>query len=218
MTRTGSECAGDRTGAARHGVTMGNIPIIILAAGASRRMGGEDKLMRPVDGVPLLRRVADRAARVGPVLVALPPAPHPRHGALAGTDVTPVIVEDAAEGMNASLRCAVAALPDTAAAAMVLLADMPDLTEDDMRTVLQEVDPDGEMLIWRGTTESGAPGHPVIFDRTLFPALLALRGDGGAQSVVRDNAARTALIPLPGQNARCDLDTAQDWNRWAANR
>ncbi|TNF57528.1 MAG: nucleotidyltransferase family protein, partial [Rhodobacteraceae bacterium] len=68
------------------------IPILILGAGASSRMEGLDKLLQPVDGLPLIRRQAEIALRagIGPVLVALPPAPHPRHDALAGLDLRKV--------------------------------------------------------------------------------------------------------------------------------
>ncbi len=119
-----------------------DIPILLLAAGQSSRMRGRDKLLEPIDGVPLLRRQAIRAlsATEGPVLVLLPPAPHPRYDVLDGLGVTLVPVPDAAEGMNASLRRAIAALPKDAQAAMVLLADLPDLTVDDLKFVMQSVD------------------------------------------------------------------------------
>jgi CTP:molybdopterin cytidylyltransferase MocA len=195
---------------------MTTIPIILLAAGASSRMAGADKLMRHIDGEPLLRRTARRAHGTGPLYVALPPAPHPRHGALAGLDAHIIPVPDAAEGMNASLRRAVSALPPSAPAAMVLLADLPDITESNLGDVLQAVDLKSDTLIWRGATEAGKPGHPVIFARALFPELLALTGDAGAQSVARLHAERTVCVPLPGNNARQDLDTEKDWSDWLA--
>ncbi|MCL6285512.1 nucleotidyltransferase family protein [Ruegeria sp. 2012CJ41-6] len=197
---------------------MSTIPIILLAAGASSRMGGADKLMRPIDGEPLLRRTARRARGAGPLYVALPPAPHPRHDAVAGLDAHIVPVPDAAEGMNASLRRAVSALPPSAPAVMILLADLPDITKNDLKNVLQAVDLKTDTLIWRGATEAGKPGHPVIFARELFPDLLALTGDAGAQSVARLHAARTVCVPLPGTNARRDLDTEKDWSDWLARQ
>ena len=83
-----------------------DLPIILLAAGQSSRMRGRDKLLEKIDGVTLLglqvRRA--RAATKGPVLVALPPAPHPRYAIIKDCDVTHVAVPDAASGMTASLR------------------------------------------------------------------------------------------------------------------
>ncbi|MCE8532060.1 nucleotidyltransferase family protein [Ruegeria pomeroyi] len=197
---------------------MKPIPILLLAAGRSRRMGGADKLMQEIDGMPLLRRTALRALKVAPVIVAVPPAPHPRHDALAGLPVDIVAVPDADEGMNASLHRAVSALPDETPAAMVLLADLPDLTSDDLTLVLGAIDFSTKNLIWRGATASGHPGHPVVFHRALFPALLELTGDTGAQSVVQAHRDRLVLVPLPGAHARTDLDTPEAWADWRAKR
>ncbi|KIC42499.1 4-diphosphocytidyl-2C-methyl-D-erythritol synthase [Ruegeria sp. ANG-R] len=197
---------------------MTEIPIILLAAGQSSRMGGTDKLMQPVDGMPLLRRMAQRALAVGPVIVALPPAPHPRYGALEGLEVQPVEIPDAREGMNASLRGAMASVPASAPAAMILLSDLPDLTSDDLRSVLGAVKTYPDNLVWRGATDNGTPGHPVVFDQSLFAELSELTGDSGAQSIVRHCVGKVHLHRLPARNALLDLDTPADWAAWKANR
>ncbi|GHF55870.1 nucleotidyltransferase family protein [Seohaeicola zhoushanensis] len=199
---------------------MTDLPIILLAAGASSRMRGTDKLLEIVDGQPLLRRQAARARGVttGPVLVALPPPPHPRYAALSGLDVKPIPVPDASEGMNASLRQAFAALPPDAPAAMLMLADLPELTERDLNVVAQAVDLTSETLIWRGSTEDDKPGHPIVFTAALFPAFANLTGDGGGREVVAQAGTRVQLVPLPGQHARLDLDTPEDWAAWRAGR
>ena len=199
---------------------MKDLPILLLAAGQSRRMRGRDKLMEDVDGAPLLRRMAQRAcaAGIGPVIVALPPAPHSRHTALDGLPVVPVAVPDAADGLSASLKRALAAVPETAEAVMILLADLPEILTDDIRMIFQSIDTTGNTLIWRGATEEGRPGHPVVLSRALFPDLAALSGDAGAQAVIRRHADRVTLVPLPGQHALRDLDTPEDWASWRANR
>jgi CTP:molybdopterin cytidylyltransferase MocA len=192
-------------------------PVIVLAAGQSRRMRGADKLLEDVGGQPLLRRQAGiaRAATTGAVIVALPPAPHPRHDALAGLDVTALPVPDAAEGMNASLRAGVAALPPGTPAAMVLLADLPELTTDDLIRVATAFDPE-QTPAWRGATEDGKPGHPIVFAARLFPQLLALKGDSGGREVVGPLGEAVGRVPLPGQRARLDLDTPEAWAAWRA--
>lgn len=198
----------------------GEWPIIVLAAGQSTRMRGRDKLMELVDGQPLIRRQAAmaRAATTGPVIVALPPEPHPRYAALDGLDVETLPVPDAAEGINASLRAAFAALPGDAAAAMLLLADLPDLTGSDLRKVLDAVDLTSGNLIWRGTTRRGRPGHPIVFAAPLFGEFARLAGDGGGREVVAEAAGRIVMVALPDDRARRDLDTPEDWAAWRAAR
>ncbi|MCZ4366777.1 nucleotidyltransferase family protein [Sulfitobacter dubius] len=195
-------------------MTKASLPVILLAAGASSRMRGRDKLMEDVDGQPLLRRQTRLAQSVGPVTVALPPAPHPRYMALTGLDITPLPIPDAAEGMGASLRRAFAALPPDTAAAMVMLADMPDLEPSDLARLSASVDLSSETLVWRAVTEDGRPGHPIIFAAALFDQLKRLSGDDRGRAVVHGAGARVQMVPLPGHRARLDLDTPEDWAAW----
>ena len=197
-----------------------DIPILLLAAGQSRRMRGRDKLLETIDGQAMLRRQAKRAraATTGPVIVALPPPPHPRYDALGGLNVTCVAVPDASNGLSASLKRALAALPDTVDAAMILLVDLPDVTTADLREVLAQVNHSGSTLIWRGATEDGAPGHPIVFASSLFPALQGVQGDTGGAEVVAQHKNRTQIVRLPGSHALRDLDTPEDWARWRADQ
>ncbi|MEX3315603.1 NTP transferase domain-containing protein [Sulfitobacter sp. PS-8MA] len=195
-------------------MTRAPFPVILLAAGASTRMRGRDKLLEEVEGQPLLRRQARLARGVGPVIVALPPAPHPRYAALSGLDITALPVPDAAEGMGASLRTAFAALPPETGAAMVMLADMPEVQAQDLARLVAAVHVESDMLIWRAATAQGAPGHPIVFAAPLFAQMRQLRGDDGGRSVVRAVPDRVQLVPLPGNRARLDLDTPEDWSAW----
>lgn len=198
---------------------MSDIPILLLAAGASSRMRGRDKLMEEVDGVPLVTRAARIAlATRARVFITLPPSPHPRHDALSGLPVTIAPVEEAAEGMGASIRTGISALPPDSPAVMILLADLPDLTTHDLRTVLRAVDPSSDTTIWRGATEDGAPGHPIVFAACHFPDLARLTGDEGGRSVVKAAASAVRLIPLPDRHALADLDTPEAWAAWRAAR
>ncbi len=197
---------------------MKKITVILLAAGQSSRMGGLDKLMQPVDGIPLLRLSAQKARAVGPVFVALPPAPHPRYDVLEDLDVSSVGIPDAVEGMNASLRGALAHISQDAHCVMVLLADLPDLSEVDLMQVAAACDRYPDNLIWRGCTQDGKPGHPVIFERALFPELAELTGDSGAQSIVKRHGDKVHMHPLPGRHALRDLDTPEDWKRWRQDK
>ncbi|MEM9552304.1 MAG: nucleotidyltransferase family protein, partial [Pseudomonadota bacterium] len=185
---------------------MSDFPIIVLAAGSSKRMGGVDKLMQQVDGVRLVRRQAmiARASTTGPVIVTLPSAAHARWRALDGLDVTRIEVADAAEGMNASIRAAVSALPDGCAAAMILLGDLPDLFENDLNATLQGVDLNSDTLVWRGATSAGKPGHPVVFAQPMFAHLAQLHGDSGGREAMAAAKGHIQLIPLEGERARSD--------------
>ncbi|MFU8864174.1 MAG: nucleotidyltransferase family protein [Rhodobacterales bacterium] len=198
--------------------TVAGCAILILAAGAASRMRGGDKLREEVAGQPLLRLMLERAlaAATGPVLCTLPDAEHPRMACLAGLDVTPVMVPDAAEGMGASIRAGVTALPPDCAAVMILPADLPELDSDDLRRMIaaHEAGPDA---ILRAVDRDGQRGHPVVFPADLFDALKTCHGDSGARDVLRAHSDRIITIPLPAHHATTDLDTPEDWATWRAN-
>ena len=198
---------------------MADCAILILAAGASSRMRGGDKLLERVEDQPLLRVMATRAMAVarGPVLCTLPAADHPRAQCLDGIAVDRVIVPDAAEGMGASIRAGMAALPQGCIAVMILPADLPDLTEEDLRLMLdaRQSQPDA---ILRAVDQDGMPGHPVIFPAAFFPDLASCAGDTGARGVLREHAARIVTVPLPAHHATTDLDTPEAWTAWRGRR
>ncbi|MFQ1700876.1 NTP transferase domain-containing protein [Loktanella agnita] len=193
------------------------IPILILAAGSSSRMRGKDKLLEKLNNQPVLRRQAQRAIATGAqVFIALPDADHPRAAVITDLDVTPLITPDATEGMSGTMRNAIAQLPPCPAF-MILLADLVALDTADLRTVLHAHDTHPDHLIWRGTTEDGQPGHPIIFDSSLRPAFAKLTGDSGGAAIVKAQPAQTRLVRLPGQRALLDLDTPEDWADWRAS-
>ena len=180
-------------------------------------MRGGDKLLEQVAGLPLLRVMLERAVAVaqGAVLCALPGPDHPRITCLNGLHATPVFVPDAAEGMGASIRAGVSALAADATAVLILPADMPELTADDLRNMLSAQN-DAPDAILRAVDCDGRPGHPVIFPADLVPALATCHGDQGAREILRRHAKRIRTVPLPDRHATTDLDTPEDWAAWRA--
>jgi len=204
--------------ATRHGLAL-----LIPAAGGSTRMGGRDKLLEPVRGRPLL---ADRAgmassafasSAAASIIVTLPPdhvAPG-RWEALDGLPVTRVAVAAPEAGMAASLAAGAAALPASATGVMILPADMPDITAQDVAALLDAFD--GTNIL-RGATQAGEPGHPVLFPARDIPALAALTGDRGARLLLAAAPGRVRLVALPGAHALTDLDTPEDWAAWRSRQ
>lgn len=194
------------------------IPILILAAGRSARMRGRDKLLEDVDGVPLLRRQANAAIETGmPVFIALSSLEDQRQAVIADLPVVPLLCTNASDGMSGTLRDAVAQLPPCAAF-LIMLADLVELQTAHLRAMLDARSAHPDRLIWQGATESGAPGHPVLFADALRPEFETLSGDTGAQQIVTAHRDHRYLVMLPENVARTDLDTPEDWTAWRAAR
>ena len=195
------------------------IPIMILAAGASSRMRGADKLMQDVDGQPLLRRQAKMALRVSKdVRIALPARAHARYDIVADLPVQTLEVTASDEGMSASLRACFASLEPDVRHAMVLLADLPDITADDLFQVIRAAQTAPDALIWRGATAEGTGGHPILVSHALFKDFQKLSGDAGGQSIVKAAGTRVHLVRFSDDRARLDLDTPEQWAAWRRDR
>ena len=190
-----------------------SLTILIPAAGNATRMRGGDKLLELVAGETMLRRQARIARSVCTDVIVTLRTPDPvRSDCLKGLDVTILPVPDAAEGMAASLRAGAAR---ATGALMVLPADMPEITEMDLRRLIAAFD---QSYILRACDACGTPGHPVIFPADLVAELSALHGDEGARAVLQRHRDRAHLITLPDQHATLDLDTPEAWATWRARR
>src|SRR5690606_25501355 len=115
------------------------VAVILLAAGAASRMDGRHKLLAEFDGIALVRRAAEAApaARPGQVVVVTGHRAEEIEAALSGLPVEIVRNRDHALGMSASLGAGVAALAPDYHGAVILLADMPNVTGKDILRLIE---------------------------------------------------------------------------------
>ena len=191
------------------------VAAIVLAAGASRRMRGSDKLLKPVDGGSLLRRsvVAALNSKSCQTSVVLRPNHTARAKSISGLPVEMIFAAQAKSGMAMSLRSGIAGLHDDAAGVVVLLADMPGITAGDINSLIDEFEP-GRIVV---AGAAGKWGNPAVIPAELFPQLMQLQGDTGAKTVLARHAHRVKIVDRPGNRARFDIDTPEDWKRWLGN-
>jgi molybdenum cofactor cytidylyltransferase len=196
------------------------VSAVLLAAGSARRMRGADKLLEAVDGAPLIRRAAEAllASRADETLVVLGPGQDARRAALSGLGLRIVENRSAAEGMASSVRAALAATGPETDAAVLALADMPEIGPAHIDRLIAAFDPAEGRAICRAATDDGRPGHPVLFGRRFFETLARLEGDRGAREVLEEHADLVELVPTPGSAAVVDLDDPEAWAAWRAGR
>ena len=187
-----------------HGVAA-----VVLAAGQSSRMAPRHKLLvQDANGRAMVARVVDGvlASRARPVFVVTGHRAEEVRAALAGRPVTFVTAPDYADGLSASLRAGLAAIPPSTAAALVVLGDMPLVTAATIDRLVDSYDPEeGRMIVV--PSHAGQMGNPVLWDRRYFPAMMALKGDSGARSLLRQHADSVAEIVVDDTVLR-DFDTA----------
>jgi CTP:molybdopterin cytidylyltransferase MocA len=177
---------------------------LLLAAGAGRRMGGPKALVRDADGTSWLARAVAALADGGcdGVTVVLGAAADEARD-LVPAGVAVVVAGDWAEGMGASLRAGLAALPPEADAALVSLVDLPDVGADVVARVLAAAA--GPASLARAAYD-GTPGHPVLLGRDHWA--------GVAASATGDRGARDHLAARDVELVECgDLATGRDVDR-----
>lgn len=188
---------------------------VVLGAGAGRRFGGR-KLLAPFEGRPLAAGALD-AAFAAPVRRVLLVTDGDRelaafareHARALGrdADLQVVVAADAAEGMGASLRAGIEALPPDSDGAFVFLGDMPRVPPDLARDLIRALAPGVDAVAPR---RAGRRGHPVLFGRGCFPALRALGGDVGAREVLAVMGDRLALVDTFHAGVLFDVDRPED--------
>lgn len=202
---------------------MGEVAVIVLAAGEGRRMGGRPKAslrLPATEGRPgetfLERIVATaRAAGCAPVVVVRGEADLP---APEGADVRVVRNPRPELGMLSSIHVGIEALRGggggggrvAVAGALVWPVDCPRVPVSAVRALLDAAARGAPMAV---PVHGGRRGHPAYFAGRLFPELLAAPMDVGARAVVRAHAADLALVPVEGPEVLDDIDTPEDYER-----
>ncbi len=185
------------------------VAAVVLAAGASRRMG-TNKLVLPIEGEPMVRRTVRRVMDAGcePVVVVTGHEPERVRESLVGLDVLYATSPDPAGPTSASLHAGLLALPPDADATLVMLSDMVQVTATMMRALVEGAATGDEPL---GVSRYGdvlAP--PLVFRRALWPELLAWHGEGCGKAVVRAHEAEARMHEWPVE-ALQDVDTPADY-------
>lgn len=183
---------------------------ILLAAGASSRLG-RPKQSLEWQGRPLLRNAIENARSLLSERVIVVLGAH-REAILSSVEpdgVRIVVNEDWQEGIAASIRAGIAALPQQAEAALLMLGDQPLVGSGALQRLLDS---------WRNEPRristgfyNGTVGVPALFPSAFFEALRALRGDRGAKRLLLEHEEHLLKIPLP--EAELDIDTTDDFDQ-----
>ena len=178
---------------------------IVLAAGASRRLGEAKQGVR-LGSETLLERAVRVAVAAGlePVLVVVS-AGLVVENCLARVEGFQVVVNEAAEeGMASSIRVGVGAVcagEEGAEGVVVMACDQPAVTAEHLRELMAG----GEEIVASGY--AGRRGVPAYFPARVFGELMELRGDVGARELLR-GARCVALV-----GGELDVDTVEELER-----
>lgn len=183
---------------------------VVLAAGASSRMGANKMLLR-LGPESLVRRVTRTVLEAGfdEVWVVVGRGSAQVAAEVAGLGVRVVENPRYLEGMGTSFRAAAEAFPPGLEAALFALGDQPFVQAEHYRAVLEAYRAHRPPLVLSRFGPVHAPPH--LFRDDLFPGLLELH-DEGARSIVARHKAEAVTVDLP-EDALFDVDTPEEYRR-----
>ncbi|MEZ0395867.1 MAG: selenium cofactor biosynthesis protein YqeC [Anaerolineales bacterium] len=183
---------------------------IVLAAGGSSRFGQPKQLLL-WRGKPFVRQAAENALAAGLAPVVVVSGAEAERIEAAVQDLPVKIVRNAAwqSGQSSSLRAGLAALPETAGAAIFLLADQPQVPPTLLRALVEAHRRGLPPIL--APQVGGQRANPVLFDRLTFPALQELRGDVGGRALF--SRFPLAYLPWHDESLLVDVDSPSDLGR-----
>jgi molybdenum cofactor cytidylyltransferase len=180
---------------------------ILLAAGASRRLGQAKQLLE-LNGQTLVARQAGLLLGLKPACVTIVTGAHSDEVQNALADLPVEIAHNRGwqKGMGRSIATGIAAMPERVRGALIILCDQWQLEHDDLQLLIKNWNENPQSAIsaqWGDTS-----GPPVIFPRSDFARLLRLNSEGGARRVLKRSTGGVIYVNI--ENAAIDIDTPSD--------
>ncbi len=197
---------------------MRKIDAIVLAAGSSRRMPKENKLLLKTGDTTMIHRVvsAVSASEAQRVIVVVGHEHDQVIDALGDIEGVQFIYNSAHKrGQSFSIKSAMSQLSADAEGFMICLGDMPMITSEDYNEIikaysdmLSSIDYPIVRPIYKGSI-----GHPVIFHSAYKQQILQLPADADARVVIQNNKENYTEVEVNSINHFFDVDNMMDYQR-----
>ena len=186
------------------------LSILILAAGASQRLGRAKQLVRYGKDT-LIQKIIDTAHSITPreIIVVTGANAEDVKEAVQHSQVRWVHNPNWSAGMGGSIAAGAETISPKSSAAMILLCDQWHLESSDLRSIANTWQTSPQRIVCAQADGQNMP--PVIFPGFCFNRLRALEGESGARLLLKENS--EILIPVGLENAKFDLDTQTQLNQ-----
>jgi molybdenum cofactor cytidylyltransferase len=185
-------------------ITAMDIPAIILAAGASRRLGRPKQLVEVAGKTMLYRTVSMVLTRYTPVIVVLGSNIETITNSLARLPIIIVNNLQWESGMSSSIRVGIQALPVLASGAAFFVCDQIALNEILIADLHKTICDHPQQIV--ACEYNGIRGVPTYFPAQYFASLQNLKGDQGAKHILKNRD----IIALPFLDGNLDIDYPRD--------
>jgi molybdenum cofactor cytidylyltransferase len=186
--------------------------IVILAAGASTRLGKPKQLIQ-YHGKTLLDHSVNEAinAKADAVVVILGKNADLLQNKIDNQKVNVVINKDWEEGMAASVRLGLATLLKIKPyidAVIFMVCDQPHISSLVLNELITTQQKTTKQIVT--CNYGGSIGPPALFHKKYFRELAKVKGDIGARNIIQQNMNDVATILFP--EGKIDIDTQEDYD------
>jgi molybdenum cofactor cytidylyltransferase len=195
---------------------MAKVSAIVLAAGLSSRMQGQQKLFLPYREHTILEQVISEllASKAAEVIVVSSPLTHDQIEELSLSGITLVANPDHKLGMTTTIQKGVQAVSRATNGYMICLGDMPRITTAEYD---QMIDAFGSSHITDSKAillpfYQGQKGNPVLFASSYRQDIMTHQDMEGCRGIVQSNKSDLIKVPMTADHVLVDVDTPDDYN------
>jgi len=177
-------------------------------------MRGNNKLLAKIDGTPMIHRVVQAAleSKTDEVIVVLGWEEEKLRDALAELPCRIVVNRTYEAGQSSSVKTGLAEIGPSTRAVLVLPGDIARINAGLINMVIERYDLGGCGIVI--AAHDGRPGHPILFDRQLFPEIELINEETfGLKAVVKKHGSEVCLVETGSPNVLKDIDTPEDLKR-----
>ena len=197
------------------------ISTILLAAGQSLRMNGENKLTKEINGIPLIERTIKNilASAVDELIIVLG---HEKNLLKSIIGINKKIKftynKDFEKGMSSSIKVGLNEISKKSQAFFISLGDMPNINQNIYNKLIKSMNGYNKKLkpIHKKEiiipTFEGQEGNPVLFSKFMKNKIMSIEGDVGAKKIIELNRTKVLNVPFKNKGVILDFDTQEHFN------
>ena len=197
------------------------ISSILLAAGQSLRMKDENKLIKEINGIPLIKYATKNilASAVDEIIIVTG-YENKKIESIIGSHkkIKFVYNKDFKNGISSSIKTGLHSISKKTEAFFICLGDMPNINQNIYNKLIKsrynynkklKLEHKKEIII---PTHEGKEGNPILFSKFMKDEIMLVEGDWGAKKVIELNKIKILNVPFNNNGITLDFDTQENFN------
>ena len=187
------------------------ISAILLAAGQSKRMNGENKLTKKIQDIPLIKLSVKNilTSSTNELIIVLGYQKEIVEKLIDKNEkIKFVFNKDFESGMASSIKTGLNNLSEKTEAFFICLGDMPMINQDVYNQLIRSRN-NKEIIV---PTYKGQQGNPILFSKSMKSIIISIEGDIGAKKILEQNKDKILKVKIDDINITKDFNTKDNFN------